>query len=738
MLSTPASLPTLTGKHMSLYKRKSAPAPTPLEIEAADIRYPPFDLEDPFASLVELRRRSCSFNCNVDQHAAMGRTCVAQPTSTAPFDLPHLSSKAFPSVPGRRYTLAVALPGPVSPLDTAPDAIPTDSAGIRGPGSELGVETTDRQEALKSLTKRSTANRPDADSNRSQNLSHSVQKSGSDLDCDRHHRRYSHIADFFRDASAVQPTKRHYIPRKVLSLSYMYTLSLTPDLSRSSSEDVSSSSLLLDPTMSMAQTPRSATFVDKSAGFYETRGPSSSTTSLIRKLIPKRSVASLSSIPRRKREWEVIEKDLPDLPMISGSPAPSIPFPCASAPPSISDISLSSARGLSSDPFRNVSPAAQEDKGYATAPEYRAGISNAHLDAGLVPQRKSRLFSFSSRSLLSSRVDLYESKKALKVQTMNYPFEEYALPTPEQLQAAASLFVVAESGVRLRFGDLWKLEQTVVIFVRHFRFHACQDYVRSIASEVDVDTLEKAGLKIVVIGLGPHSLIAPYRQLTDACFPIYTDPTLALHRALGMSLKKTNPGPNSERGHYITNGNSGIGMLRRTLVNAVSQRLVLPLFERGGDGAQLGGEFVLGPGVTCAFGHRMRHTRGHAPILDVVTASGVQTPSLRRTHRMILQRQEQGLGGQDVSMYDEDAWMAQRRRSLARLKRKRQNRRAGGVDAAAATAEKIRAGDALDVKKSRFSIVEEDDEENEEMYVRASETDPRRYDLRIDIHRQCH
>ena len=44
------------------------------------------------------------------------------------------------------------------------------------------------------------------------------------------------------------------------------------------------------------------------------------------------------------------------------------------------------------------------------------------------------------------------------------------------------------------------------------RAAACQDYVRSIASEVDVEALEKAGLKIVIVGMGSPSLITPYRR----------------------------------------------------------------------------------------------------------------------------------------------------------------------------------------------------------------------------------
>ena len=47
-------------------------------------------------------------------------------------------------------------------------------------------------------------------------------------------------------------------------------------------------------------------------------------------------------------------------------------------------------------------------------------------------------------------------------------FDEHALPTKEQLRDAAALTVVAQNGVRVAFGDLFKDRKTIVIFIRHF------------------------------------------------------------------------------------------------------------------------------------------------------------------------------------------------------------------------------------------------------------------------------
>jgi hypothetical protein len=47
-------------------------------------------------------------------------------------------------------------------------------------------------------------------------------------------------------------------------------------------------------------------------------------------------------------------------------------------------------------------------------------------------------------------------------------FDEHRKPSREQLSYAESLFVIAENGIRVRFGDLWQNKKTIVCFIRHF------------------------------------------------------------------------------------------------------------------------------------------------------------------------------------------------------------------------------------------------------------------------------
>lgn len=47
-------------------------------------------------------------------------------------------------------------------------------------------------------------------------------------------------------------------------------------------------------------------------------------------------------------------------------------------------------------------------------------------------------------------------------------FDEHALPTPRQLAEAATCMVIAENGLRVPFGELFRDQKTIVIFIRHF------------------------------------------------------------------------------------------------------------------------------------------------------------------------------------------------------------------------------------------------------------------------------
>ncbi|RXW17536.1 hypothetical protein EST38_g8316 [Candolleomyces aberdarensis] len=180
-------------------------------------------------------------------------------------------------------------------------------------------------------------------------------------------------------------------------------------------------------------------------------------------------------------------------------------------------------------------------------------------------------------------------------------------------------------------------------------------------------------VQLVLISCGKASLADKYRNMFELPFRMFTDPEMRLYEALGMGKmgrggtsgsgdkvhqhaqahaeveKETETAENENEknvegepvvravspmatvtrrsfdngnGSYVRHGlMGGIGMVVMRALKAG-----MPIWENGGDIAQLGGEFVLGPGVTCVFAHRMQHPKGHAPVLEVLKAANVNIP----------------------------------------------------------------------------------------------------------------
>lgn len=89
---------------------------------------------------------------------------------------------------------------------------------------------------------------------------------------------------------------------------------------------------------------------------------------------------------------------------------------------------------------------------------------------------------------------------------------------------------------------------------------------------------------------------------------------------MGMTSQKADGGQESHCGNYVRHGHvSGVVM---TIRNAL--RVGMPVWQKGGDTSQLGGEFILGPGLQCTFAHQMRTKRGHLPITRVLAVAGLK------------------------------------------------------------------------------------------------------------------
>ena len=135
----------------------------------------------------------------------------------------------------------------------------------------------------------------------------------------------------------------------------------------------------------------------------------------------------------------------------------------------------------------------------------------------------------------------------------------------------------------------------------------------SVSRFLDYEGLREAEIDVVIVGNGSHAMIKSYRsefhrrtRIMCVCsgadgrgvpdifrtpIPIYTDPTLRLYAALGMTRRTSDAGPDEAKGEYVRHG--PIGGLAMVVRNAL--RVGMPVWEKGGDSLQLGGEFVLGP-----------------------------------------------------------------------------------------------------------------------------------------------
>lgn len=188
----------------------------------------------------------------------------------------------------------------------------------------------------------------------------------------------------------------------------------------------------------------------------------------------------------------------------------------------------------------------------------------------------------------------------------------------------ASLIPVWDKdGHKVAFGKLFEDQVTIVIFIRHFWCPMCQDYMKSIVKELEPGRLAQSRVKLIVIGCGDPAMIKSYNdKIVKSPFEMYTDPKLILFTALGMTLKSTDGGPEERKGKYIKHGTfmGTLNVIGRALMSMTPGVLV----KKGGDIKQLGGEFILGPGLRCRFAHRMSTTRNHTAIREVVINAGVQ------------------------------------------------------------------------------------------------------------------
>ncbi|KAL1411122.1 hypothetical protein Q8F55_002072 [Vanrija albida] len=219
-------------------------------------------------------------------------------------------------------------------------------------------------------------------------------------------------------------------------------------------------------------------------------------------------------------------------------------------------------------------------------------------------------------------------------------FDEHRLPTKAELWAASFGVVYDAEGQMHPFRDffpdggdqraslqVFPERRTVVLFIRAMLCGQCQDYVRTF-SQLDLDAIAQANVRVVIITNGPWEPLKNYRDMFALPFEIYTDPTLKLYQALGMTPKISQletvvsvfKAPKNKPAYHRTGPVTQVAL---GMTNAM--RIGLPLLDMGSI-TQMGGEFVFQSGYRCTYAHRMPNKYTHALAPDVLRAAGVISP----------------------------------------------------------------------------------------------------------------
>ncbi|KAG8774472.1 hypothetical protein FRC20_002375 [Serendipita sp. 405] len=185
------------------------------------------------------------------------------------------------------------------------------------------------------------------------------------------------------------------------------------------------------------------------------------------------------------------------------------------------------------------------------------------------------------------------------------------------LQEAASIQVWSETGEAVTFGSLFEHQKTIVVFIRHFLCGMCQAYVEELG-KIPKSSLDAAGTRVVVIGCGEWSVIKQYKADSDNYpYEIFAEPTRELHRTLGLISSMKGPAQGEPKRSYVP---SIIGTTFTSIARGLRN---LSSATKVGNFSQLGGDFVLGPGLEVTFAWRMRNSQDHVEIDDLMKAAGV-------------------------------------------------------------------------------------------------------------------
>ncbi|KAG5950915.1 hypothetical protein E4U53_004177 [Claviceps sorghi] len=211
------------------------------------------------------------------------------------------------------------------------------------------------------------------------------------------------------------------------------------------------------------------------------------------------------------------------------------------------------------------------------------------------------------------------------------------VPSAETVAKIENYRVLDRHGKSRPFRELYRgngaTRRTLVIFIRHFYCGNCQEYLGAVAESITPEALAAMPVttSIVAIGCGDPALVDWYAKTTNWPYAIFTDPSGALFHELGMTKTLAlGQKPGYMRKSLVMSTLRSIGQALR----AVPGGLAL----RSGDQRRVGGEFLFEPldvatplegddeEKRLTWCHRMRTTRDHAEIPELMEVLGLEGP----------------------------------------------------------------------------------------------------------------
>ncbi|KAF7667467.1 hypothetical protein LDENG_00061250 [Lucifuga dentata] len=152
--------------------------------------------------------------------------------------------------------------------------------------------------------------------------------------------------------------------------------------------------------------------------------------------------------------------------------------------------------------------------------------------------------------------------------------------------------------------------------LQNFLCYSCKEYVDDL-SKIPRETLEDAGIRLVVIGQSSHHHIESFYSLTGFPHQIYVDPERCIYKKLGMKREEkftdsAQPSPHVKSSMFVGH------------MKSIWRAMTSPAFDFQGDLHQQGGAIIAGPGSQVHFSHFDMNRLDHMPINWLLQLAGVQ------------------------------------------------------------------------------------------------------------------